>query len=466
MPEKSVQEVARPLREQYEKGLAAFQRQNYDYALDILTKVLEADPTFYECRQALRASQFKKTSANTGFFRKVLGGASSSPLIAKAQLASRKNPAEAINIAEQILNNDPNSTSAHKIIADAARVLDMPKTAILSLEILVRASPKDAEFSMKLGEAYLKAGLVKKAEEVYTRLWEANPNDPDLGMILKNISARTVLDEGGYGALQSGNGSYRDILKDKEQSVSMEQEGRQVKDEDVASRLILEYEKRLEEEPDNNRLVRSIAELYVQKNDYDKALEYYRGLFSREGLSDPSLEKIVLETALQKFDYLSQQVDKSSSNYEEEIARIKKERTEFLLGESKKRADKYPNDLQLRYDLGLLYFQANKISEAIQEFQKSQSNPHRRISSLNYLGQCFAKRGMNDLAARTFQNGLKEKLIFDEEKKELLYNYGIVLDKMGKKEEGIEQLKQIYEIDIGFRDVAERVDAYYSSQSS
>jgi hypothetical protein len=35
---------------------------------------------------------------------------------------------------------------------------------------------------------------------------------------------------------------------------------------------------------------------------------------------------------------------------------------------------------------------------------------------------------------------------------------------MGKSEEAIEQFKQIYEIDIGYRDVAVKVDAYYASR--
>ena len=70
---------------------------------------------------------------------------------------------------------------------------------------------------------------------------------------------------------------------------------------------------------------------------------------------------------------------------------------------------------------------------------------------------------MNDLAARTIQNALKEKLVFDDEKKELIYQLGSILEKMGKKEEAIEQFKQIYEIDIGYKDVAAKVDAYYGA---
>ena len=71
---------------------------------------------------------------------------------------------------------------------------------------------------------------------------------------------------------------------------------------------------------------------------------------------------------------------------------------------------------------------------------------------------------MFDLAARTLQNAIKEKLVFDDEKKDLVYNLGCVLENMGKKEEAIEQFKLIYEMDIGYKDIAAKVDAYYASQ--
>jgi hypothetical protein len=71
---------------------------------------------------------------------------------------------------------------------------------------------------------------------------------------------------------------------------------------------------------------------------------------------------------------------------------------------------------------------------------------------------------MNDMAARKLQDALKEKLTFDEEKKDLIYALGSVLEKMGKADEAIEQFKQIYEVDIGYKDVSAKVDAYYAGK--
>src|ERR1017187_10574265 len=102
MAEKTISQIPRHLREQYEKGKTAFDRHNYDYAIAIFNQVLEQEPAFYDCREALRASQHKKSGGGSTFFKKMLSGAGSSPLLAKAQLALMKDAKDALKIAEQI----------------------------------------------------------------------------------------------------------------------------------------------------------------------------------------------------------------------------------------------------------------------------------------------------------------------------------------------------------------------------
>ena len=70
---------------------------------------------------------------------------------------------------------------------------------------------------------------------------------------LKDLSARTTLSEGGDDALADGKGFYRDILKNKTEAEQLEQEKREVKSDDVADRLIAEYEQRLLKEQRTSR---------------------------------------------------------------------------------------------------------------------------------------------------------------------------------------------------------------------
>ncbi len=470
MAEKSHNEISRDARVLFEKGTEAATRDNTDYAITLFNQVLEKEPAYYDCRKALRIAQFKKAgSGGGGFFKKMLSGAGSSPQIARAKMVLGKNPGEAMAIAEQILNTDPNNSSAHRILVDAATALELPHTAVLSYETLVKNSPKDRNLAIDFAHALAAAGDISegennRGEKILMDLLRDNPHDGDLNKALKNLSARKTMDEGGYGALESGEGSYRDILKDKKEAASLEQEKRVVKTEDTTERLIGEYEARLQTEPENFKLVRSLAELYTQKKQFERALEFYERIKASGMGNDPSLDTAIAATVVRRFDHQISEINPFDADHAEKVAAIQAEKQAFQLAECQKRVEKFPTDLAIRHEMGVLYFQAGKIGEAIQEFQKAQGNPHKRIAAMGYLAQCYGKRKMFDLAARTLQNAIKEKAVFDEEKKELTYNLGCVLESMGKKDEAIEQFKLIYELDISYKDVAAKVDALYAAQ--
>ncbi len=462
MAEKSLSQLPRELRALYTKGNEALQRDNFDYAADLFAQLLMRDPAFYECRKVLRVAQQRKSGGGGSFFKKAWSSASASPLVAKGEIALRRDPAEALAVAEQILNNDANNSAAHRLVVKAATALEMPHTAVLSLEVLYRNHPKDKEIAVEFGNFLADIGEIERGERVMTEICRLYPTDPELGQVLKNISARKTMDEGGYDSLASGGGSYRDILKNKEEAVSLEQQNRVEKAEEVTDRLIKEYEDRLQSESNNLKLVRSLAELYAQKKDFERALSFYDKLKKSDLGNDASLDRAMSDTVVKKLEYQISLLDSTAPDHPDRLAQLEAEKQAFQLEQCRKRVEKFPTDLQFRFELGQLYFQAGKIGEAIQEFQKAQGNPHRHIAALNYLGQCFAKRRMYELATRTLHNALKEKLVFDDEKKDLVYNLANVLEGMGKKEEAIKQLELIYEIDVGYRDVAARVDAFYA----
>jgi tetratricopeptide (TPR) repeat protein len=466
MAEKSINEISRDARVLFTKANEALQRENVDYAIALFNQVLEKEPAFFECRKVLRATQFRKAGdKGGGFFKKMLSGAGSSPQIAKAKVALLKNAAEAMVIAEQVLNGDPNNSAAHRIIVDAAGTLELPQTAVMSYDIMVKNSPKDKSLAIEYAQAVGTAGGdTSQAERVLAEFLRNSPNDGELNQALKDLSARKTLDQGGYNALESGQGSYRDILKDKQQAASLEPDQRVHKTEDVAERLIGEYETRLKTEPNNLKIARELAKLYAEKKRFDKAFAFFDRIKNSEMGNDPSLERAIADTYVRRFDYQLEQLDPAAQDYAEQSAKIREEKLNFQVADCQKRVEKYPTDLAIKFEMGQLYFEIGKITEAIQEFQKAQQNPHKRLAAMSYLAQCYAKRKMFDLAARTLQNAIKEKVGFDEEKKDLVYNLGCVLESMGKKEEAIEQLKLIYEMDIGYKDVAAKVDAFYAGQ--
>ena len=130
--------------------------------------------------------------------------------------------------------------------------------------------------------------------------------------------------------------------------------------------------------------------------------------------------------------------------------------------EAKQRVERNPTDKAYRFDLGQAFFNGGMFGEAIPELQQARQNPNLRIKALLMLGKCFEKKNMNDLAINAFSDAAKDIAVMDNTKKELLYDLAMVYEKTGHKDLYLESLKEIYNFDYGFKDVAKRVEASYT----
>jgi tetratricopeptide (TPR) repeat protein len=145
-----------------------------------------------------------------------------------------------------------------------------------------------------------------------------------------------------------------------------------------------------------------------------------------------------------------------------ELEGAKKQRAEILIDDARKRLERNPTDLQLRYELGEHLTNAGQYRDALPELQRARQNPNARLKAMNLLGRCYRELGMLDLAAKQLNDAAKEMLVMDAVKKEIVYNLGLVYEQMGDAEKYIDAMKKIYESDYGYRDVAARVERSYS----
>lgn len=461
MHETSANALAPQLREQFAKARQAFDRNNLDYAIALLENILRQVPSCYEAREILRATQVKRNEGKRGFLKKMLGTASSSSALAKAQIALHTDPQEALHLLEPILSNDPNSVLAHKILAQAAMACDFPKTAALSLEMAYRKD-RDKDTALALSEALVAAGKPRRAECILKDLSNQIPNDPDILHALKNTTAKRTLGEGGYEKLGAEDASYRDILRNEKEAIGLEDENRSSQNEDSAKRLAAQYEQRIANNPNDFQSLRKLADLYRSTKQLDKAIVLFERIAASDTGGEAKLHSILAEIQLAQLDQQAEGLDPTSDTYEAEYQAIQKRKARFEFENCLALSKRFPTDMKVRLQLGELYFQQGKITEAIKEFQRAQSNLHLKPRAQRLLADCFCKRGMLDLAERTLRSAIEGKASFDDEKKELLYSLGIILEQSGKGDEAIEQFKLIYEVDIDFRDVSEKVDRYYA----
>jgi tetratricopeptide (TPR) repeat protein len=82
------------------------------------------------------------------------------------------------------------------------------------------------------------------------------------------------------------------------------------------------------------------------------------------------------------------------------------------------------------------------------------------------LGCCYGELGMLDLAVKQLEEASREIGSMNEMKKEIVYNLGLVYERVGEIEKSLTCMKQIYEVDYGYRDVARRVESSYERNVS
>jgi Flp pilus assembly protein TadD len=147
----------------------------------------------------------------------------------------------------------------------------------------------------------------------------------------------------------------------------------------------------------------------------------------------------------------------------EELKAAKVKRAEILIADASERAARNPTDLQLRFELGEHLVRAGRFREAVPELQRARQNPHARLKAMNLLGCCYSELGMLDLATRQLEDASKEILSMDAMKKEIVYNLGLVYERAGDQEKSLACMKQIYEVEHGYKDVATRVESSYEN---
>jgi tetratricopeptide (TPR) repeat protein len=209
---------------------------------------------------------------------------------------------------------------------------------------------------------------------------------------------------------------------------------------------------------------RELGKLYGQKGEYDTALQYLEKIFAAEAGADPSLEKEISDLKVKRITtQLAAKKQALAANpanavaLQAEIAALEREHTQVQLHDAERLVERYPNDLMYRYELGVLYMKLDNIQGAVEQFQRSVSQPQRRVGSLNNLGLCFQQMGLPDLAVDQYLKAIEEVPSMDGVKKELVYNLGTAYEAIGDAEKAVAEFKKIAAVDFAYRDVREKI---------
>ncbi|MDE1169914.1 MAG: tetratricopeptide repeat protein [Verrucomicrobium sp.] len=434
-----------------------------EYAIPLLQSLVKLEPSFLDGRRALRDMEITRHRGASSL-AKQLQAVKAAAAGLKAAGTLKKNPAEALSLAEDALVHDPFHTKANETLAAAALALELPQIAVLAYETLADATPQATANLHRLADLHMKQGNFQLAIDAYERALRVDPRDGEAQAGLKNASARLASSSGGW----ERQGDFRESLRDKEQAAALEQESKVAKSADAIAEQIARLDQLRAAEPNNLNHPRQIADLLLQREDYESAIAWYEYTYNQGGQTDAALEKKISGLRLKKVDHdmaaarAALAAEPGRADLAKYVEDLEVYRRQLHLQTAQAMVQRYPNDKQFHYELGKAYVELGMYKEARPALQEGKRQPSVRAQASNLLGICFWKSNMFDLAEKELSAAAAEISTLNETKKEILYNLGSVQEAGGKKEAAIETFKQIYEVDLTYRDVAARVESSYN----
>jgi len=436
---------------------------NPSYSVEIYSAVLKLSPGCIELRKKLRALQLRMAKKSTKGLSSLFGKVTIAPFMLRGK--GDKKPTIALEKAEELIEKSVGNVLAHQMLVDAAKELDLKETVVFGLETIRQISPKDLKNLKELGNAYLEIGETEKTIAVGNEIQKLNPSDGDAEDLMKRASVAVAMNKGKWEESED----FRTQLKDEAEAQSLEQAAKSVNDAKGLEELIRQTYSLWEQEPNNLNHYKRLSELYQKYGDLENAIAWIQEARKQDaGKADVSLEEKERSLTLEYFDNVIDQWDKQfqqnpndqsvQSSLEEAINNRKiyqKTQLESLV-------QRYPNDFGYRYELGVLLFEEEDYENCLAHFQLAQKNAKVRLDAILYLGRAYSRKSFYDLAIEQFNLLKSEIQIMDERKKEAIYELGCCYESMNQGEEAMEEFKLVYSADISFKDVADKINAFYN----
>ena len=488
-------------RNAYLKSMSALEMGNHNLVVSLLVPLVAEEPEFMAGRRLLREAQIMRSRGKSSFLglsgsgislgrgkvKKLIDSGDFKTAMAEAEKALESDPTgvqpnkDLFEAAEAAAAKERESLKSLKAAFDAAaedakeeaaRHLDASREKVRTFEALARFAletigldPKNTKARHELGDYLMRIEEFDEAAKVFEEILRKNPMDLDARDKSKESAARRSMQRGKF-----GTSTFAELVKQRQQAGAEEKVVTAGESAEDLARIV--YETHEAGNPDREA-ARKLADLYYNKEDYDNALEYYRYLSALANDTDPGLLRKISDVEVRKLSAAITEREKMlpalAADSEEAVAlraeleELRRGRAEQMLGEARKRVERNPTDLQYRFELGEQMVLAGHYKEAIPELQKARSNPNSRTKALNMLGKCYTERNMLDLAAKTLTDAAAEIPGMDGTNKDILYNLGLVYERMGNAEKSLDCMKEIYEVDYGYLDVAARVEASYSA---
>lgn len=443
-----------------ERAESDLKRRNWDAAITQFEQILKIDPDCPEARTGVRQASLRKLEKRyPSTIELALLNLPVKTLLLLARVSRAK--AWECGLLESALKRDPRSAAMNHRLGALLMDQQHMRGAEAAFQLATEADGTAIESLKLLGGLYAARREHSKAIDCFERALRINPRDQEAGRMHKNLAAEGAIRSGGFEQAKSA----RELAKSERQLKETERSQRIVRTADDIEIALQELGEELQANPNEARLLLRRVVLLQQKQDYAGAEAACQALLQREATHPEGLERLG-EIRLRRFELdlraADEEAKRGEDGAEDRLRRLKREHRAFRLQEARRRVEVHPTDMAARFRLGRALLDEGQHDESIEQFQQAVRDPKLKIATLQMLGRAFAAKGILDLAIKQLVEATGMIAGMTDLKKELLYELAELQQRQGDRATAAITFKQIYEADIAYRDVGQRIAALAS----
>lgn len=438
------------LQQLFQKGNQASSQGQYDYATDMFQSCVTLDPGNRMYALNLLNNLFKKYNNNKkGSKMAAISGMGAKASLKKAGVS--KDWLGVIKAGVEVLKLNPWDVPSLCAMAQACEQMDHRDAQLVYLKVALDANPKDVEVNRQCGRALGKVGQYDQASICWNRVLAGKPGDVEATKAIGDLAVEKTINRGGYQEAET----TRDVKQMRSD------------DEPRPGERVLTPEEKLEKliakNPADVTNYIELADLHLRQDHLAEAEAVLSRALEASG-GDQLIRERYEDTQLRRGrqELLIAEKRAAEEGTEESVELAKRKKSELNRLEMdvyRSRAERYPTNLNYKYELGMRLKAAGQFSDAIQMLQLARGDSKRKAQVHVDLGECFQHIKQWKLALSNYEEAVSS--ISDRSSdvgKLALYRAGVIAFHQKNRELAEKYLTELAGIDFGYRDVAKWLD--------
>lgn len=315
-------------------------------------------------------------------------------------------------------------------------------------------------------EAFAGVGAWDEAFQCGEAAVRLDPSDNTLVAELKELTAQRAITAGGYAQNAGQEGGFRTFVKDADKQRALEEAEALAGGADAEARTLERAKAIYDANPLSPEAVSKYGQL-LRKNESLEEEAYAVYMKAFRDLNEYRFRMFAGDLRIaQARRRLRAAREAAAANPDDgaSLAAVEPAREALLALESaefRERAERYPTDKTIRYELGRLEFERGNYEAAMPAFQSAKEEARFRVQAAWMLGRCFAAEGWHQEAIGEFRDALQALDSTDRERElEIKYDLMTSMLAVGREESSLAMAKEAADIcstilrrNIGFRDI-------------